>query len=70
MISTFGWICIMFTLFVLSVIFDALDDSNAYKNRECYDRSVYKCLNCSQRNCKYHIIADKIDELETERLKK
>ncbi len=67
MISTFGWICIIFILFILSVILGALEDSNTYKNRECYDRSVYKCLNCKQRSCKYHIIADKIDELSSSR---
>lgn len=69
MISTFGLICIIFVLLIASVVFGALEDSNSYKNRECYDRSVYKCLNCNQRSCKYHVIADKIDELETERLR-
>lgn len=69
MISTFGWICIIFILLIASVIFGALEDSNTYKNRECYDRSVYKCLNCNQKKCKYHMLAIKIDELETERLR-
>lgn len=67
MISTFGWIFIVFILIVLSVIFGALEDSNTYKNRECYDRSVYKCLNCNQKSCKYHVIADKIDKLDRSR---
>lgn len=67
MISTFGLIFIVFILIVLSVIFNTLEDSNSYKNRECYNRFVYKCLNCNQKNCKYHVIADKIDKLDSSR---
>ena len=57
----------VFILIVLSVIFGTLEDSNTYKNRECYDRSVYKCMNCNQKSCKYHVIADKIDKLDRSR---
>ena len=67
MISTFGWIFVVFILIVLSIIFCILKDSNTYKNRECYDRSVYKCLNCNQKSCKYHVITNKIDKLDRRR---
>ena len=67
MISTFGWIFVVFILIVLSVIFCILKDSNTYKNRECCDRSVYKCLNCNQKSCKYHVITNEIDKLDRSR---
>lgn len=59
MISNLGWIIILFILFILHVLLEAREDNKTYKNRDCYDKSDYKCLKCSEYGCKYHIIAER-----------
>ena len=68
MISNIGWIVIMFALLILAIIIGTLEDYITYKLRECYDRTLYKCLNCDKRNCKYRMLAARIDKLDREKL--
>ena len=62
MISTFGWIVIIFMLLILLAIYDIVRELRMYKPNKCYYRSVYKCANCRYINCKYHILARKINK--------
>lgn len=60
MISNFGWILILILLLILYTVRSALGDYDTYKGSDdCYERSVFKCLHCNKRNCKYHKLADK-----------
>ena len=62
MISNFGWLVIIFMLLILRAIDDMVKELKMCRPNKCYYRSVCKCANCRYINCKYHILARKINK--------
>lgn len=60
MFTTIQWIIILILLVIMMLIMCLKEENNGNKN--CYDKSSYKCLKCSKRKCKWHIIAKMINE--------
>lgn len=62
MFSSWQWIII---LVILAIMYILSPDDDKPKDYDCYDKSPYKCGNCS-KNCKWRYIVEKFEELEKE----
>lgn len=61
MLTTLGWITIAILLALLAFLQTVCQDTKKYKG-SCYKPSLYRCLECNNKECYYSKMAEQIDK--------